>query len=203
MLGPAQLGGRDDDVAGFDATASLDVRRRATRTRRRPESGDRPDDRRDGAVGADAVDRLGASNSSDRLAGQVRRLVGREVQAAILGGAADPGVHQLNHLRVIRLHLGRQLAHRQRPRSRAAGQSRALLHHHRPVRGVRRGNVGRRAAVRQARSGAGAHHQQLARARGRRADGRRAGSTRSSGSLSTTSGTASSGRMSRSGAQRI
>ena len=34
------------------------------------------------------------------------------------------------------------------------------------------GNVGRRAAVRQARSGAGAHHQQLACARGRRADGR-------------------------------
>ena len=43
---------------------------------------------------------------------------GTQVQAAGVGGAAGGAVHHDDHLRAVRLHLGRQPAHRQGPRRR-------------------------------------------------------------------------------------
>lgn len=81
-------------------------------------SSDRPFDSRRGDHGGDAVDRSCAPQSPDQLARQIRRLDGRQVQTPLLGGAAGAGLHHVDHLRAVRLHLGCQLAHRQRPRFR-------------------------------------------------------------------------------------
>ena len=77
--------------------------------------------------------------SAHHLAEHPRRIGGPQVQAAAVGGAADVPVHRDHHLRAVRLHLGRQPAHRQGPRPRAAGQPGALLHPGRAVPAVRRG----------------------------------------------------------------
>ncbi len=74
--------------------------------------------------------------------------------------------------RAVRLHLGRQPAHRQGPRPRPAGQPRPLLHPVRAVHPVRRRLPGLRAAVREARAGRGPHHPPLVRPGRRHPDGR-------------------------------
>ena len=81
-------------------------------------------------------------------------------------------VHRDAHLCAVRFHLGRQPAHRQRPRPRAAGQPGALLHPDRLVPALRRGLRGDHPAVREARPVRGSNHPQLVRAGQRFPDGR-------------------------------
>ncbi len=122
--------------------------------------------------GAAVLARLPASGAQNHL-GQQRRRMGRpQVQATAVGGGAARAVHRDAHLRAVRLHLGRQPAHRQGPRPRAAGQPGALLHPGRLVPAVRRRLRGDRAALREARPVRGPDHPQLVRAGRRLPDGR-------------------------------
>ena len=129
---------------------------------------DRPSDRYDrggtGHRGLAVLARLPAPGPQDHLGQQHRRIRRPQVQAAAVGRGAAHAVHRDAHLRAVRLHLGRQPAHRQRPRPRAAGQPSALLHPGRPVPAVRRGLRSDRAAVRETGPVRGSDHQELVRA---------------------------------------
>ena len=102
----------------------------------------------------------------------VAEYAGRKFKRPPWVARAAGAVHRDAHLRAVRLHLGRQPAHRQGPRPRAAGQPRALLHPGRLVPALRRGLRGDHAALREARPVRRSDHQALVRAGQRLPDGR-------------------------------
>ncbi len=115
---------------------------------------------------------LPAPGPQDHLGQHRRRVRGPQIQTAAVGRGTARVVHRDAHLCAVRFHLGRQPAHRQRPRPRAAGQPGALLHPGRLVPALRCGLRSDRAAVRETRPVRGSDHQGLVRTGQRFPDGR-------------------------------